>query len=281
MCAPDSSPARPAGEGPLRIEALGPLRVSRQGVDHSPSAPMACRALGVLLLHVNRATPVSSLIEELWDGRPPRLARKTVQTYIYQVRRALPLPPGETHPLTTCPNGYTLALRPGQLDVWEFELLTERARSEVRSGDPARAFGILREALALWRGPAFGDIALGPLLSARRRYLDGVRLDALELRIDVGLRLGRHRALLGELRELTDAHPLHEAFAAQLMVAAHRAGRRGIALEAYARLRRELVGGLGVEPSRRLRDLHTDVLNEASSLDDLDARGDLADHVDP
>src|SRR5690242_2404072 len=80
---------RPSAEPALRVAVLGPLEVRRGSVERTPSAPMARRALAVLLLHAGAFVPVSLLIDELWDDEPPRLARKTVQTYMYQLRRAL------------------------------------------------------------------------------------------------------------------------------------------------------------------------------------------------
>lgn len=261
--------SHPAGTHPLRVRILGPMEISGQGEDRTPSAPMARRLLAALLLHANEQVRTSTLIDELWDGEPPRLARKTIQTYVYQLRKA-PLSAGASGPgerVETCPIGYRIRLAPDELDLWQFERHLARARADLGDGDPESAARTLRVGLALWRGEAFADIETGPALAARVSQLADTRLGALELRVEADLRLGRHQRLMAELRQLTADHPLNEEFAAQLMLAAYRSGQRGTALETFGQLRRYLVAELGIEPSHRLQRLQCDVLNEAPSLD--------------
>ncbi|MEW1870037.1 AMP-binding protein [Streptomyces caelestis] len=256
--------ARTAADGgALRIGVLGPLDIRSQDEDRTPTAPMARRALAMLLLNANRLVSTSALIEELWETEPPRLARKTVQTYVYQMRKALRCPGDPDERVRTGPGGYRIELRPGELDLWEFEHGVVRARTALSEGDPRTAATLLRQALALWRGEPFAGLETGMLLGAQIAQIADSRLSALELRITADLQLGRHRALVGELRQLTADHPLNEEFVAQLMLAAHRSGQRATALEAFARLRRRLVDDLGIEPGERLQRLQQDVLNEA------------------
>lgn len=252
-----------APAGALRIGVLGPLEVRARGEDRTPTAPMARRALALLLLNANRLVPTSTLIEELWEADPPRLARKTVQTYVYQMRKALRCPDDPYERVRTAPGGYRIDLRPGEMDLWEFEHTIVRARAALSEGDPRTAASLLRGALALWRGEPFAGLESGPMLAARIAQMAEARLNALELRITADLQLGRHRGLVGELRQLTADHPLNEEFAAQLMLAAHRSGQRATALETFTRLRRRLVDELGIEPSERLQKLQQDVLGEA------------------
>ena len=55
--------------------------------------------------------------------------------------------------------GYQLAVDPEDVDARRFERLAAAGASSLREGDPERARDVLGEALALWRGPAFGDLA--------------------------------------------------------------------------------------------------------------------------
>lgn len=269
-------PGEGAGAVPgptLSIGVLGPMEVRYEDVDRTPTAQMARRVLALLLLNANRAVPVSTFVEELWEDVPPRLARKTIQTYMYQLRKGIEgaAGSGRRKLLETRPNGYLIRLAPAELDLWEFDRLVDASRAALAAGQAAAAAGTLRSALGLWRGAALADIEPGPLLQARAAKLEDARLGALELRIEADLRLGRHRSLLGELRELTGNHPLNESFSAQLMLAACRAGQRGIALDTYARLRQRLVEELGIEPSERLQKLQHDVLTESPALGPPDA----------
>ncbi|MEU6942405.1 helix-turn-helix domain-containing protein [Streptomyces rubiginosohelvolus] len=79
----------------------------------TPSAPMARRVLALLLAHADRVVPMELLIDELWGEEPPKKARKTVQTYIYQLRKALcDEGSGQSQELVeTHPHGYRLPLQ--------------------------------------------------------------------------------------------------------------------------------------------------------------------------
>ncbi|MBO0869096.1 MAG: winged helix-turn-helix domain-containing protein [Micromonosporaceae bacterium] len=244
----------------MRFSLLGPLRVECDEHVRTPTALRPRRVLAMLLVHANQAVPVASLVDELWDGdQVPRLARKTVQTYIYQLRKALSRADGSS-PIVSQPQSYLCRLTPGELDLWEFERCTDRGRDALVGGDPRTAADLLHQAMALWRGHALVDVDPGPLLAIEIRHLEDKFVKGVELRVDADMRLGRHWELLGELEALTERYPLHECFYAHLIVAAYRSGFRQDALRAYGRLRHRLVEDLGLEPSKRLQQLHRDVL---------------------
>jgi DNA-binding SARP family transcriptional activator len=203
------------------------------------------------------------LVEELWEGdEVPRLARKTVQTYIYQLRKTIGQG-NQAHPIVSQPHSYLCRVANGELDLWEFERLAAQGRDALATNDALTAAEVLHRAMTLWRGRALIDLEPGPLLSIEIRHLQDKFIKGLELRIDADLRLGRHREVVGELEALTARHPTHEAFYAHLMVAAYRSGHREDALRGYQRLRERLVDDLGLEPSGQLQQLHRDVLADA------------------
>ncbi|HEU5334121.1 MAG TPA: BTAD domain-containing putative transcriptional regulator [Actinocrinis sp.] len=252
----------------MDFAVLGPIEVRDEQVDVTPAAAMPRRVLATLLLHADQVVPIPTLIEELWEDDPPRLARKTVQTYVYQLRKALG--GGPTGPvrqlLETRPQGYRILLEPGELDSRLFEQRARAGRDALASGDATGAAATLREALALWRGDALMDLLPGPVLAAQAGRLEDSRRGVLEQRIEADLRLGHHRDLVGELKSLMIRYPAHEEFCAQLMRAAYRSGQRDEALSAYDRLRRAVVEHTGLEPSERLRRLQHDVLVDSPSL---------------
>jgi tetratricopeptide (TPR) repeat protein len=93
--------------------------------------------------------------------------------------------------------------------------------------------------------------------------LDERRLAVLEERVEVDLRLGRHAAVVGELRAAVEENPLRERLWALLMRALYGADRQAEALAAYRELRETLVEQLGVDPSPTLRTLHQAMLSGA------------------
>ncbi|MEV0020184.1 MULTISPECIES: AfsR/SARP family transcriptional regulator [Streptomyces] len=255
----------------MDIDVLGALNVRENGASIAPTAPKPRQVLALLALYADQVVPVCALIEELWAGRPPRSARTTLQTYILQLREliaaALRKDAADGTParsakdvLVTLPGGYQLVSSGGSSDVREFERLAGMGYRAMDGGDFPGAARRLREALTLWTGSAFADVHAGSQLEMEAKRLEESRLCALDQRIEADLRLGRHRELLSELTVLTSRYRTHENLHAQFMLALHRSGRRGEALEVYHRLRGTLVRDLGLEPSGRLRRLQQSIL---------------------
>ena len=93
---------------------------------------------------------------------------------------------------------------------------------------------MLREALALWRGPPLADLALEPFAQIRDRApARRSGWPRIEARVEADLATGRHAELVGELQRLVAEHPPRERLAGQLMLALYRCGRQTEALEAY------------------------------------------------
>jgi DNA-binding SARP family transcriptional activator len=118
----------------------------------------------------------------------------------------------------------------------------------LRAGQFERADSLLREGLALWRGPPLAVFAYDSFAQREIGRLCELRMQALQGRIDADLALGRHALLVGELEALVSEHPLAERLRAQLMLALYRSGRQADALELYRQTRRVLLDHLGLEP---------------------------------
>lgn len=242
----------------MEYRVLGSLEVLDGAREITPSAAKVRAVLAMLVLRHNQIVSTREFIDELWGERPPPSALSTLHTYVYKLRKTLGR--GGTETLATKPYGYLLQVDPAAVDLHNFERLVAEGRRLLDEGDAERASRVLVEALGLWRGPALANVVPGELLSAQITRLEESRLRALELRIEADLRLGRHRELISELKELTLIHPLNEEFHAKLMAALHACGRRVEALEVFQSLRRRLVDQLGLEPSPELRRLQQRLL---------------------
>lgn len=250
------------------IEVLGALSVHENGVSITLTAPKPRQVLALLALHADHAVPVATLIEELWEHNPPRSARTTLQTYVLQLREAIgvALAYGENERCTpkdilaTLPGGYRLETRGGSVDFREFERRAGAGYRAMDADDYQGAARRLADALSLWTGPALTDVQAGSRIETEVRRLEELRLCALDQRIEADLRLGRHRELLSELTVLVKQYRLHESLHGQFMLALHRSGRRGEALNVYQRLRTMLVSELGLEPSAALGRLQRSIL---------------------
>ncbi len=237
----------------MEFGLLGPLRVRSSGQDVTISPGRQRTILAVLALKANSVVSADELVERLWDSAPPAKAKAAMHVQMARLRRAL----GSPDPIRTVPGGYCLATVPGEVDVQRFESLV---RDAAGATDPAVRSRYLAEALALWRGPALVDVPGDTLHRDVVPALTESRVQAVEQRIDADLSLGRHAALIAELRTLTGEHPLRERFWAQLMIALYRSEQQAEALSTYQTVRHLLIDVLGVEPGPELRRLEREVL---------------------
>ena len=122
---------------------------------------------------------------------------------------------------------------PAGLDAWRCERLIDEGRAALAGGDPELAVDRFRCALALWRGPAYGDLASESYVQSEAVRLEELRLVAIEDRMQADLALGHHAELCGELEAHVAAHPYRERLWAHWMLALYRAGRQA---DAFARV---------------------------------------------
>lgn len=251
-----STDAIPGENVNYQFGLLGALEV------RSGSEPVTINAakhrvlLASLLVDANRVVSSETLLTRLWGENPPSGARNTLQNYVMRLRRAL----GEAAPIRTRPEGYVIEVDDDSVDLFRFYLLTAQAKTAFAAGEVKKAFALSREALGLWRGDPLSDVPSEVLRSDVVPALVERRLAAVELRLDIDLKLGRHQDVLPELQELTTAYPLRERYWAQRILALYRAGRQSEALECYRTVQAKLADELGVDPCPELREVHARVL---------------------
>src|SRR5213078_1547618 len=249
----------------MEYRILGPLEAV-EGGEPVPLGRLKERlVLAVLLLHANEFVSRERLIDELWGESPPPTAKKAVNVYVSQLRKALSR--NGLDPIATADGGYRIGVDADGLDVARVQHLLATARKRVAAGELEAAAELLREALALWRGPTLAGLLLESHGRDEVAQLDELRLTALMDRMDCDLALGRHEDVLGELHVLVGEHPLRERLRAQLILALYRADRQAEALDAYQQAREVLVEELGIEPSPPLQRLQKGILAQDPALE--------------
>ena len=139
----------------MEFRLLGPLELvgdDGQLIKLPAGKPRAL--LGLLLLESGRVVSLDRIVDLLWAGRPPATAAKVVQGYVSRLRKLLP-----AGVLLTRAPGYLLRLDAEQLDLARFERLRREAAASLGEGRVQVAAELLREGLALWRGPPLADVA--------------------------------------------------------------------------------------------------------------------------
>ncbi|HEY0637823.1 MAG TPA: AfsR/SARP family transcriptional regulator, partial [Pseudonocardiaceae bacterium] len=224
---------------------LGPVEAWRDGVEVPLDGAKQRTVLAALLLADGHMVSDDRLCELLWGEEPPATFVAQIYTYVSRLRKNL----GDTLVIVRQRPGYLL--RGGRLDTREFDRLAAAGTEQLRAGRHEAAAGLLRSALALWRGPALAGVT-DRLSEAQARRLEENRLVALAGRVEADLALGRQVDLVPELTALVAAHPLHEGFRVQLMSALARCDRQADALAVYRAGRRELADQLGIDPGPAL-----------------------------
>ncbi|WP_042801335.1 BTAD domain-containing putative transcriptional regulator, partial [Streptomyces sp. C] len=171
----------------MRYRILGPTQAHDDtGAPLTPGGPRLRALLTALALRAGApaAASVTDLVDEVWGDDPPQDAPAALQALVSRLRRTLG--PGR---LTTDPaGGYRLTAARDDVDLHRFTRLAALGAEQLAT-DPATAATTLREALALWRGPALADLP-EPARTAYAAASEARRSGARRDRVEADLRSG-------------------------------------------------------------------------------------------
>lgn len=262
-----------------RLGVLGPVRAwDDHGHDLPLKGPRHRQLLARLTIAHGRVVPVNVLVEDLWEGQdPPANAIGAVRTFVAALRRALePDRAPRTPPTLLLTQGPGYALRTRAVDARTFESDLAHTRSTT---DPHQRARTLEQALELWRGPAYADVAHTTWARAERARLNQLRLHTVETLAHAHLDTGHTARAIADLDAHLADHPWREQAWQLLARALYRAGRQGEALQVLRRARALLAHDLGLDPGRALRRLEHDILHQADHLDAPDQPTDVVDQL--
>ncbi|MEX5632909.1 AfsR/SARP family transcriptional regulator [Parafrankia sp. FMc2] len=228
----------------MRVRLLGPVDVvDGAGRTIAIGSPTQRLLLAVLGSRPGDVVPPSRLVDAVWGEHPPPSADATLRSYISRLRRIL----GDALP--TRPGGWSLHLAPEQIDIAVFDRLVRLSRELP---DAVERLAALDDALALWRGPAFGELADDPVLRPVAVRLAEARDAARESRAALLLHAGHPAEAVGAAEEVLAELPWRESAWVTLVEALCRTGRAADAAAAYRRAH-EALAGAGLEPGPALR----------------------------
>jgi DNA-binding SARP family transcriptional activator len=247
----------------VRFSILGPLNVSADdGTPIMIGQQRRRSVLAALLLHANRPLSSDALMKMVWGGDEWQLKPGNLRTQVYALRKLN----GMANRISHADHGYLVTALPGELDAEEFLSLTTTGIMAAGKRQFSAAAETLAMALKLWRDPMLADIPDSPQLIRVRENLETRRVEALGALCESSLSMGRNSAAIDLAYELVAVSPWHERGYELLMLALYRSGRRTEALEAFTRIRALLVEDHGIEPQRRLRRLHLQMLADDPPL---------------
>ncbi|MDX3104105.1 BTAD domain-containing putative transcriptional regulator [Nonomuraea angiospora] len=248
------------------IRVLGSFATEVNGATVHLGGPRQRGVLALLVAARGQVVPVDRMIEDLWREEPPARALMSLQAYVSNLRRLLePGRPPRTPArlLVSAAPGYALRLPPESVDAWRFEELLDQARTVT---DPRAARSRLAEALALWQGPAFAEVADEPWAAAETARLNELRLVATELHVAAGLRIGDAATVVPEAERLTREEPLREEGWRLHALALWSSGRQADALATLRRARGIFAEELGLDPGPDLTALEEAILAQRTDV---------------
>jgi DNA-binding SARP family transcriptional activator len=263
----------------LRFGVLGPLQMSANGTDLPLGASKQRAVLAMLLINRNRIVPADTLIDAVWQQRPPPEARGSLHAHISRLRRLVSeagLDPAAV--VVGIQPGYRLNVPDEACDLGRFAIEQKAGIQAAAAGRFEEASRHLSAALAEWRGPVLEDLRDFQFVDAFAAALAEDKLVALTVRAEAEIACGRTHSIISELEALVVQHPYREPLWAQLITAYYLAERQYDALDAYGRLKTALADDLGIDPGPTLRGLHQRILRQ-EPLDIKEAARATAKHV--
>ncbi|MFP3913901.1 MAG: BTAD domain-containing putative transcriptional regulator [Actinomycetota bacterium] len=223
----------------LEVSLLGPVEVVVDGRRHSIGSAAQRALLAALALRPGEVVSGDRLVDLIWGEDPPDSAGSGLHVFVSRLRKVV----GIEH-LVTRPPGYLLA--DTSTDLETFEALARSPQT------PAA------EALALWRGEPFGELADREPFRAEAIRLSQLRQALEERRVEEAISADPAWAV-AEAEALCQAEPLRETRWELLARALAESGRTPEAVRALSRAR-ETLAEVGLEPSGTLTDLEDRLL---------------------
>lgn len=242
----------------MDLAVLGALTVDDGRIALAPRDRLVLAALAA---RIGKPVSVEALATALWGEDLPASWPKVVPGCIMRLRRWMS--PGA---IETTALGYRLAMDTVDLDAARFERLIARGGELLELGEPDRAAHALSEALALWRGHPFADLADWEPARIEAFRLDELRFAAEESLLEARLQSGDLIDAAAEARARVAESPMRERRWAILGLAQYRQGRQAEALATLRRGRELLASELGLDPCAELAALEQAVLRQDPEL---------------
>jgi DNA-binding SARP family transcriptional activator len=240
------------------IRLCGPVGLDQDGQSRAAALPGRQGRLlfAYLVLNRDRDCGRAELIDLLWPERPPAAADSALSALLSKLRRAL----GEG---ALAGRSELRVVPPGAIDV-DVELAAAAAADAevaIDAHDWASASAAARDVLATDLQTFLPDCD-GPWVAECRRELETVRVRALEVLAEAGLRQGGRELGTAEqaARAAVAAMPFRESSHRLLMEVHEAAGNPAEALRAFEELRILLRDELGTTPGQAAMAVHERLL---------------------
>ncbi len=246
----------------LRLRFLGPIQVSRGGTPLAPFPTEKSRLLfAYLVLNRGRLHPRDVLMGTFWGERPEAVARKSLRTALWRIRKLVE-PVGTSAEPVIVASGRDIGFNEGcdyWLDVHEVE--SRLLAVERRDFEDARALRALREATDMYVGDLLEGVYEEWSLYETER-LKALFLRGLERLMQLHTAEGRLREVVTYGTRLLSYDPLREHVHRDLMRCHYMLGDRPCAVRQFRQCERVLREELDVAPMAETTALYQAICDE-------------------
>lgn len=250
-----------AGEVPpsVRVELLGPLRLTVGGQSVDVRGPKRRAVLALLALAEGRVVTVDHLVDALWPGDVVESGRQSLHSHVSRLRGRLGPAAGR---LETRADGYRMDLGSEGIDAAQVRALLATARGTVLR-DPKAALAQLRRAQEMWRGPVLADLTDVQPIAAAVEGLAQLHREVIDALVGAAIAAGQAGEVEGIAAATAAADPLREPATLQQMRVLAATGRAPEALQVGRDFRHRLTEETGLDPSPALSELEREIAGGA------------------
>jgi DNA-binding SARP family transcriptional activator len=189
----------------MEYRMLGSLEVESATGERLFLGGSAEQKVLAVLLDAGGMVPLADLVDAVWDDDPPGTAVRQVQNAVGRLRRLLAGGAGPD-PIVTQRGGYRFRIEANTVDARQFEAKVAEAEAAALAGDITQTAVLLKDALQLWRGPAFSGLS-GRIIEAAASAWNERRCDVQERWFDTRIALGEHREIIRDLMAMVPLIP--------------------------------------------------------------------------
>jgi len=243
---------------------LGPLDARIGDVALALGGPAPRRLLAALLMAEGKPVGDDELIDLVWGADGPANQPAALRVVVSRLRGAMGADEGRLLERTVA--GYRFRLDVAQTDAGRFTELVAAGGRLLGDGQHDRSVAAYSEALRLWRGEPWAELAESPAVTAARARLHELHAVAVEELQAARLAAGNTAEAVASLTGAVTEAPYRERRWELLVLGLYRSGRQGQALAELRRIRTLLADDLGVDPGPGLRELERQLLDHDQAL---------------
>lgn len=236
----------------MEVYLLGPLFIKVDGNRYTVPGKKLGSLIAVLAMAGGDLIHRDELVEELGFEQSMQRNVNALHAHVTRLRRWLDKTCIPSEILISEGNGYRLDIAANSVDALRFIELTEAAW-KLGAAQPHEQVAMLEQALGLWRGTAFVNVADGARVMQAANSMQQLKFEAQEQMVGALAQLRDCKRVILTASRFISEDPLREGLWDHLMAALYEQGRYAEVLSNYQRISQLLADELGIDPNPKLQ----------------------------